>query len=95
MRRKTMRAETFQICTDAENAQTGGGTQLQEPFLRLSNCGCGLPHCNCSPERFVSVSDGQVGITLVLTPDEFEVIRQAFRLPQVWVNLVAEKTVPR
>jgi hypothetical protein len=82
-----MQAETFRIRTDAENAQTGGGSQVQEPFLRLSNCGCGLPHCNCSPERFVSVSDGHTGITLVLTPDEFDVIQQAFRLPQVWVNL--------
>jgi len=92
-----MRAETFQIRTDAENDQTGGGSQIQEPFLRLSNCGCGLPHCNCSPERFVSVSDGHIGITLVLTPDEFDVLRKAFRSrsPEVWVSLVAGEKVPR
>ena len=90
-----MQVETFKIHTDAENAQTGGGggSQIQEPFLRLSNCGCGLPHCNCSPERFVSVSDGHTGITLELTPDEFDVLRQAFRLPEVWVSLFAEKMV--
>jgi hypothetical protein len=90
-----MHVETFRIHTDIENAQTGGGSQVQEPFLRLSNCGCGLPHCNCSPERFVSVSDGHTGITLELTSDEFDVLRQAFRTREVWVNLVAGEKVPQ
>jgi len=91
-----MRIETFQIRTDEENHQTrGGGTQVQEPFIRISNCGCGLPGCNCSPQRFVSVSDGHAGITLVLTPEEFDIIRQVFRLREVWVNLAAGKQVSR
>lgn len=95
--RKTMRAKTFRIRTDAENAALGGGSQVQVPFFRLSNCGCGIPRCNCSPERFICVSNGYSGITLELTPDEFDVLRKAFRSrsPEVWVDLAAGEKVRR
>lgn len=66
----------------------GSPQQIQGPFIRISNIGCGAGECNCSPDRYISVSDGEIGIGFDLTEEEFEVIRQAFLFPdKVWVSL--------
>lgn len=82
-----MRANMFTIYTPEELAKTGGGDMEQSPFIRISNCGCGLEGCHCSNGQWISLSTGKIGITVQLTPEEFETVRKAFRKPDVWVDL--------
>jgi len=89
-----MQANTFTIYTDEELAARGGGAQEQTPFIRISNCGCGAEGCNCSPDRWISISTGKIGITATLTEEEFEALRQAFQTPEVWLSLVEREGVP-
>lgn len=43
----------------------------QSPMLRISlDGGCDRAGCNCSPEPFVLISDGEVMLTVTLTEDE-------------------------
>lgn len=43
----------------------------QEPMLRISlDGGCDRAGCNCSPEPFVLISDGEVMLTVTLTKEE-------------------------
>lgn len=45
--------------------------QETKPFIRLSNIGCGIAHCECSPDRFISISDSREGIHVALTEEEW------------------------
>ena len=45
--------------------------QEQVPFARISNIGCGLSGCGCSAERFITLSDGEMGLTVSLTEQEW------------------------
>ena len=41
------------------------------PFVRFSGVGCGVEGCNCSPKRFLSVSNGKIVISIELDEEEF------------------------
>ena len=53
-------------------------TVVQEPFIRFSTHGCSIPSCGCSPERYLSFSNGKEGIVVELTPKEAKEIQKAF-----------------
>lgn len=62
------------------NPQTGAEIHILRRFVRLSvdDCGCGLDHCNCSPENFLTVADGETLIMIEFTKEEAEAMRSGF-----------------
>lgn len=49
------------------------------PFIRFSRTGCGLGGCNCSPEKFISISDGNTVIKAELTENDIRQLDAAIR----------------
>lgn len=50
----------------------GSLQQEQQPFVRvvLDGGGCGEPGCHCSPPNFISLGDGEVGLTVALSAEQ-------------------------
>ena len=69
-------------------AKVQAGRQYGEPFVRV----CGACPCGCSPDPFVSLSDGEVGLTLHFETDlEIRQFKRAVRnLPKTdWLMKVS------
>jgi hypothetical protein len=69
---KKFEVEKFKI------EQPEKGSKSEEPFVRVSvdGRGCPLVNCNCSPENYISLSDGTVGLTVALTASQAKAIRE-------------------
>jgi hypothetical protein len=78
-----MRVEAFNIY-DRER-------QISEPFLRMSNAGCGLQGCNCSPEIFLSLSNGQVGLCATLSREEWELLKAKVGSSECHLTITTDK----
>jgi len=63
-----MRIETFKIT----KRDLKDGAAEKRPFIKISNIGCDLNHCECSPQYFISVSDGKCGICIELEKKEYD-----------------------
>lgn len=61
---------------DVESFKVGGasGKSTTAPFVRitLDGEGCPLPGCMCSGDNYLSLSDGEVGLCVKLTPSQVE-----------------------
>jgi hypothetical protein len=62
--------------------------QEQRKFIRISNCGCNLSGCNCSPGNWLSISDGKVCTTIYFSEKEFQTIKEAFSSERVLLELI-------
>lgn len=72
-----MKVTTFDIEENVRFVKvTGKGAVETRPFVKVSldGSGCSLPHCNCSPLHFISVSNGKMGISIELTKKEAKAI---------------------
>ena len=54
------------------------GSITYKPFVRISvdGRGCSLQGCNCSPDNFISVSDGKTILKIDLTDSQAEAVRK-------------------
>ena len=50
--------------------------QTHYPSLLVSQQGCGMSTCRCSPKNFITLSDGATGLTAELTDEEIKLIRK-------------------
>jgi len=71
---KKFEVETFEIDRPTK------GSITQEPFVRVSvnGQGCPLVGCNCSPASYISISDGETGLTVALSESQAKAIRNGF-----------------
>jgi hypothetical protein len=71
---KKFEVETFEIDRPTKGAIS------KEPFVRVSvnGQGCPLVTCNCSPENYISISDGETGMLVPLTASQAKAIRNGF-----------------
>ncbi len=54
----------------------GNARQIQSPVVRVEakGRGCGLLGCNCSPLNFITISDGELGLTVELSAIEAQTL---------------------
>jgi hypothetical protein len=71
---KRFEVEKFDMARPAKGAIT------QEPFVRVSvnGQGCPLVTCKCSPDNYISISDGETGLMVPLTDSQAKAIRKGF-----------------
>ena len=71
---KKFEVETFEMDRPTK------GSISQEPFVRVSvnGQGCPLVNCKCSPENYITISDGKTGMTVALTASQAKAIRNGF-----------------
>lgn len=78
-----MKIKSFNM---GRNAQTE-----KRPFLRFTSDHCDLQNCECSPPIYLSVSDGNRGMTITLSPTELSLLSKTLQRPNSHLELFGEK----
>ncbi len=54
----------------------GDPKHTQGPYIRavVDGQGCSLPECNCSPENFILISNGEIALSVALTDEQARLI---------------------
>jgi hypothetical protein len=75
---KKIKVEKFEI--EAESKK-----RVKKPFIRitLDDGGCPLPNCSCSPDNYISISNGEVGLTVGLKPSQ---VKQLVEHGTLWLD---------
>lgn len=60
---KPLKVERFSITQNKEACKQGS-------WVCVSSIGCGVEECHCSPEYFMSMSDGKTGLTVGLNKND-------------------------
>ena len=53
---------------------------IQRGFVRVSlkGIGCGATGCHCSPDNFITISDGETMLSVTLTAEEAKLLLEGY-----------------